>query len=282
MNNLAKSIFISSVLTLTSLTGLYALKQLWLVFSPIWLAIFFAAIPLSAVIGYFFTFGRARTSPNLWPMLIISTLGSLAALYFSSSDLSTYSTPLVLALSSTIGSWIYVFWYSRFNNRSKQRLQAGKILPSFSLTNLAGETVTSEQFQGSKTLMIFYRGNWCPLCMTQIKEVAKSYKQLTKDGLRIVLISPQKESHSKKLADKYAVPFEFYVDKDNVAAKALNIFAKNGLPTGLQVFGYDSDTVMPTVIITDSSNKIIFADLTDNYRVRPEPQVFSSILQQQD
>jgi hypothetical protein len=51
----------------------------------------------------------------------------------------------------------------------------------------------------------------------------------------------------------------------------LNIFAKNGLPAGIQVLGYDSDTVMPTVILTDEKGKIIHSDLTSNYRVRPEP-----------
>jgi hypothetical protein len=51
-----------------------------------------------------------------------------------------------------------------------------------------------------------------------------------------------------------------------------------GLPFGMQLLGYDSDTVMPTVIITDDEGKIIFADLTDNYRVRPEPETFMRVL----
>ena len=35
---------------------------------------------------------------------------------------------------------------------------------------------------------------------------------------------------------------------------------------------------MPTVVITDANGKIIFRDLTDNYRVRPEPETFLKIL----
>lgn len=282
MHNLAKSIFIGLVLTLTTLSSIYALQQFWQEFSFLWLATFVAAIPLSAVIGYFFTFGRARTAPNLWPMLIISTLACLMVIYLSLAHLGSSPMALLLATSSTIGSWLYVFWYSRFANRQKDKLLVGMKLPVFPLTSLTGETVTSEQFKGNKTLFIFYRGNWCPLCMTQIKEIAASYQALAKDGVRIALISPQPESHSTKLAQKFEVPFEFYVDTDNQAAKALNIFAKNGLPTGLQVFGYDSDTVMPTVLISDEGNRILFSDLTDNYRVRPEPQVFASILNRQN
>lgn len=60
--------------------------------------------------------------------------------------------------------------------------------------------------------------------------------------------------------------------------KSIYVTAKNGLPFGMQLLGYDSDTVMPTVIITDDEGKIIFADLTDNYRVRPEPETFMRVL----
>ena len=45
----------------------------------------------------------------------------------------------------------------------------------------------------------------------------------------------------------------------------------------VRVESTDSDTVMPTVIMTDASGTIIFADLTDNYRVRPEPDVFLEV-----
>ena len=68
------------------------------------------------------------------------------------------------------------------------------------------------------------------------------------------------------------------VDANNQVAQQLGIFAKNGLPLGLQVFGYENDTVLPTVLITDATGKIIFADLTDNYRMRPEPATFLAIL----
>ena len=67
-------------------------------------------------------------------------------------------------------------------------------------------------------------------------------------------------------------------DRANKVAKQLDIFTKTGIPAGFQVLGYDSDTVLPTVVITDNTNKIIFADLTDNYRVRPEPETFLKVI----
>jgi hypothetical protein len=72
----------------------------------------------------------------------------------------------------------------------------------------------------------------------------------------------------------------FLVDTDNAMAKRLGIAAPNGLPMGMEVLGYDSDTVMPTVIMTDATGKILFADLTDNYRLRPEPETFLKVFSQ--
>ena len=47
----------------------------------------------------------------------------------------------------------------------------------------------------------------------------------------------------------------------------------------MQVFSYNSDTAMPTVIITDRNRLIRFSDQTDNYRVRPEPKTRLRILE---
>jgi peroxiredoxin len=114
--------------------------------------------------------------------------------------------------------------------------------------------------------------------MAQIKEVAEEYKQLAEMGVKTYLISPQPAKHSSSLSRKFKLDFNYLVDKGNKVAQQLGIYAKNGLPMGLQVLGYDSDTVLPTVLVLDKAGKIIFADLTDNYRIRPEPATFIKII----
>jgi mannose-6-phosphate isomerase-like protein (cupin superfamily) len=46
---------------------------------------------------------------------------------------------------------------------------------------------------------------------------------------------------------------------------------------GLQALVYATDTVMPAVIMTIGEGKIIFVDLTDNYRFRPELKDFLKV-----
>ena len=92
--------------------------------------------------------------------------------------------------------------------------------------------------------------------------------------MSVFLVSPQPETHTKSLAKKFNVNYHFMVDERNQAASLLGIDAKHGTPKGMEVLGYDSDTVLPTAILTDQNGNILFTDQTDNYRVRPEPDTF--------
>ncbi len=70
----------------------------------------------------------------------------------------------------------------------------------------------------------------------------------------------------------------FLRDRHNEAAKKLGIFHRWGTPMGMQLLEYESDTVLPTVILTNAEGNIVFTDQTDNYRIRPEPGVFEKLL----
>jgi len=221
---------------------------------------------------------RARTSRALKTFSILIFLGFIISLIGVLTTNTQGFSNILLSFLLFIGWILYIKWYSVFKNRNNSILKTGNKLPSFELENTDNQSVLSGSFLGQITIYIFYRGNWCPLCMAQIKEVVQEYKELEKRNVTMVLISPQPHSYTKSLANKHQVPFHFLKDVENSAAKKLGIFHNAGIPAGFQVLGFETDTVMPTVIITDINGKIIFADLTDNYRVRPEPKVFLDII----
>lgn len=217
-----------------------------------------------------FLMPTARTgSLSLW------TLGSfmlaIPALWRMSEDHGLLGASAVALLGGGL-PLLYVYWYSRFERRDTSRLRLGKELPAFVLTDEQGDPVYARALTKTRALWLFYRGNWCPLCMAQIREVAANYQALAQRGVAIYLVSPQPPEHTAELAKKFDVPMKFFIDKDNAAARVLGILAENGLPWGLQALGYDSDVPMPTVFITEAGGDLIYADLTDNYRLRPEPK----------
>ena len=248
-------------------------------FRLVWLGVFIVTgLPVGFLSFLMIFRSRARTSANIPVVFIFLTAGFFLTVSCYIFNSPPSNLPLIYGFIGFLGWFLYNFWYSRFGRKSNQTLVPGNQLPSFLLEDVQGNKFDSRSLIGKPALMLFYRGNWCPLCMAQIKEIAAQYRELDSRGVQIILISPQSHKNSIKLAQQFDVPFKFLIDTDSRAAKQLGIFHKNGVPLGMEMLGYDSDTVLPTVLITDKDGKIIFADLTDNYRVRPEPETFIRVL----
>jgi peroxiredoxin len=284
MKNILKSIFISVFpliaiyLLVTSISILFkepiSMYQSGKILSSFSVIIFFTGLFLKP---------QARTSRNLNGFTLPVFIGLLVGLIgFIVNKNSLHFDLFVFFL--LIISWItYLKWYSVFENRlNNSILKIGAKLPNFELENSNKLQISSSTFIGNFSIFLFYRGNWCPLCMAQIKEIVAQYKEIEKRGIHMILVSPQPHSFSEALAKKHKVPFHFLTDKNNTVAEKLGIFHKAGLPAGFQILGYETDTVMPTVIITDKKEKIIYIDETDNYRVRPEPETFFNIIDNQN
>ena len=239
MNQLPKSLFIGiyPVLCLGALViSILHLKE-GLSLSA--LGLFLTAFPMLFLLGKVFLTDVARTDRHLLPYTFLVLIGVILLIYDWLNG-GNFGLLQQLGIASLIGWGLYVWWYSVFPDRSSPSLAIGKQLVDFSLEDEQGNTLSSKSFLGKKNIFLFYRGNWCPLCMTQIKEIANQYKELEANGIQTNLVSPQPHKHTKSLARKFNVGFNFLVDKDHRVAKTLNIFAKNGLPFGLQALGYDS------------------------------------------
>ena len=178
-----------------------------------------------------------------------------------------------------IAYYVLIFYIPKLPiDHESQTLREGNLMPDFILSSSDGIEVSSTDLHGSPNILLFFRGNWCPFCMSQVSAVAKSYKEIQRRGIRVVLISPQHNRKSKALARRFKVDFLFLEDKDLTYAKTLNIIHKDGVPAG--IYGYDSDTVLPMLILTDTHFRVRHLIQTDNFRVRPEPEDFLKVIDQ--
>ncbi len=278
--NTAKAVYVSFYLTVVSVIAVYAVWRMIEDGAGIGFAgAFLASAPIALLVGWLLlTRSMARTSPHLTPVLILALLGAGLGVAAVVTGAPAGLEASILALVGLAGFLVYDRWYSVFGRREAELISVGRDLPDFELEEADGTKVSSREFLGTPLLLLFYRGNWCPLCMAQVKEIAGQYRELADRGVTVALVSPQPHGHTARLAAKFDVPFRFLVDRRGGVAERLGIAAPGGLPFGMQVFGYDSDTVLPTVIITDAGGKIVLSDQTDNYRVRPEPATFLAAL----
>ena len=286
--NLAKSIFVMAYMTAMMVFSAIAIWQLFRITGEnssqdvlAWGGVLLTVLPLLLVINYMMMLQNSARTSNRFPIITVLAFAGLGLSAIGAS----MGAPMSALLMSGAGLVMFVaynWWYSSFGRKPNARIAVGEVLPSFPIKNVRGETVTSETLRDKPTVWLFFRGNWCPLCMAQVKEIAGAYKQLEGLGARVALVSPQPHNNTLKLARKHDVGMEFFTDEDIAAGRALGIFMDNAVPKGMEVMGYDSDSVMPTVIITDTSGKVVWVDETDNYRVRPEPATFLDVLKKEN
>ncbi len=278
--NLLKSVFISGFITWLAVVSIYAFIQLVRGSEPLlsWLGLALAAFSPLVFFIKAFTFKSPRTRRHPVEFSILSGLGLVVTMAGSYRYGQSAGAIHVWAGITLLGWLVYLRWYSVFRGRDALALKVGSTLPEFRLESMDGHIVSSESFKAKPHVLIFYRGNWCPFCTAQVEELAAAYQRLEKAGVSVILISPQSIKKNQALAARFDVPMVFLRDRDNAAAKQLGILHEWGTPMGMQILGYESDTVLPTVILTDEKGTILFSDQTDNYRVRPEPATFEALL----
>jgi peroxiredoxin len=246
----------------------------------VWVSVFAAAAQVVAYFAWIFLANVPRTSPGLVGFTVGIFLATIYSVFTSYEQQVPSAAPL-LAFVVMIGWMAYTTWYSELGDRTADRIKEDKRLPKINLQTIEGKAITSDEWLGTKRLVIFYYGNWCPICMGQLAELRKFAERFAENGVKITLVSPQPEANSRQLAEKYGPLMEFVVDKDSATAKALGILHDAGVPAGLQMLGYDQDMPKPTAFILDEKGRVLYVDLPVNYRVRPRPedmlQVVSSL-----
>lgn len=237
----------------------------------IWLSVTIASAQVAFYFAWLYLAHVPRTSPGLAGFSIGIFLATMYSVYASYAQQLASVAPL-LGFVSLSGWLAYVAWYSDLGDRSSAKIKVGKKLPAISLEDYDGKRVSSEDWTGERRLVIFYRGNWCPICTAQVKELEKLKTRFDELGVKITFISPQAHHKSRNFAMRMGSGYDFLVDVNNSAAKVLGILHSDGLPKGLEILGYEPDVPMPTTFVVDEKGKVLFADLSANYRLRPRPE----------
>lgn len=151
-------------------------------------------------------------------------------------------------------------------------LDTGQLFPEFVFEDVNGNPVTRGSLGANPMLFFFFRGNWCPFCMAQLKQLIENYKKIESSGTRLVFISSQPQDEMVKLSRQHGLNFVFLRDSDFGFSKQYQLIHHGGVPQGLGKYG--DDTILPTLIFLDHRGKILLIQRTDNIRLRPDPAIF--------
>jgi peroxiredoxin len=161
----------------------------------------------------------------------------------------------------------------------------GTVLPDAELLDVHGTATTLSTAVGDGTsVLVFYRGAWCPYCNIALSVYQSQLLPLLAErGVRLVAVSPQKPDGSLSMQQKHALSFAVVSDPGNVIASSLGILTGPSeeargaqLQLGLDLASVNADgTValpMPTTVIVDGARTVRWIDVHPDYSTRTEPQ----------
>lgn len=107
---------------------------------------------------------------------------------------------------------------------AEKSLKNGDRAPEFSLPNLNGQLISSNELLSKKPLIVnFYRGGWCPYCTLEISEWQKIYPKILEAGADIVSISPNVPKKLSETKTNHSVEFELLSDVGNNVARSFGL-----------------------------------------------------------
>ncbi|KJY95459.1 alkyl hydroperoxide reductase [Pseudoalteromonas ruthenica] len=171
-------------------------------------------------------------------------------------------------------------------------LLPGLIAPDVTLKDTQGQPVALKKLLANKpTVLVVYRGGWCPYCSKQLKNIQNIEQQIAEMGLQIIAVSP--DSPAKLAQSTISSPTYQLLSDDQLAlaqAMGLAFFLddktakvyRNKL--GVNFVGLDGEQKValpvPAVFVLDTQGMVHFQYANPNYRVRlSEPLLLAAAKQ---
>ena len=159
-------------------------------------------------------------------------------------------------------------------------LKVGDSIPDVKLRTEENREVSLPKLVAEKpTVLIFYRGGWCPFCTRHLKDLVGIEEDLKKEGAQLLAISMDKPEKLKETPGRDKLGYQLLSDSDAVAAKAFGIAFKVDDKTVEKYKGYgiNLDAASgqdhhllphPAVYVVDKSGRIQFAHFNPDYKAR--------------
>jgi len=170
------------------------------------------------------------------------------------------------------------------NSGAEQRiLQVDEKAPGFELTDSTGATVRSSDLLTLGPLIInFFRGRWCPYCVTELEAWRDVYPAVRKMGAMMIAISPQTVRHNDFTAQQHAIPFPLLSDPGCEVASRFGLsyelpefqrrYFRSILVNIPFVNGDETWRLpLPATYVVSKNGSVLYAAAHTDFRVRPDP-----------
>ncbi|WP_428231911.1 peroxiredoxin-like family protein [Flavobacterium sp.] len=163
-------------------------------------------------------------------------------------------------------------------------LLIGEKIPNLTLKSSENTDVNiSDLLKKKKSVLIFYRGGWCPYCNLHLQALAEAEKQILDLGYQIIAVSPDSAENLKITAEKDKVKYTLLSDSKADLIKAMGIAfeAPENYKSVISVYSNGINTSflpVPSVFVVNSKNDILFEYISPDFKQRITSELLVSVL----
>ncbi len=157
-------------------------------------------------------------------------------------------------------------------------IKIGEQIPNIEVTSLEGQKNSILKVAKEKpTVLLFYRGGWCPYCNRHLAAVGQSNEEIKKLGYQIIGISPDAPSKLNKSVTKNKLSYKLYSDGDASLIKVMGIAFKAPEKYSNMLLKHSDDKnsevlPVPSLFVLDTNGKILFEYVNPDYKTRMSPE----------
>jgi peroxiredoxin len=163
-------------------------------------------------------------------------------------------------------------------------LLIGEKIPEATLTTTKGENIQLSKIISEKpSVVIFYRGGWCPFCNMHLAEIGKVEKEILDLGYQIVAISPDDYVNLQGTSESTKLNYQIYSDAKGDLLKSTGIAFqlpqkyKEYLPTKTK--GKVTEVLpVPTMMVVDKKGTILFEYINPDFKQRISGKLLLAVL----
>jgi len=159
-------------------------------------------------------------------------------------------------------------------------LLIGEKIPNVVLHDANGKEVRTKDILDKKTVLVVYRGGWCPYCNSQLADMQEIEKDIIALGYQVIAISPDAPSFLKQTLDKKELQYKLYSDSEGVFSQAVGIAFSREKPK-LDKYSEGKNPgflPVPTVYVLNDKQEIEFMYINPNYGTRLKGDVLLAVL----
>lgn len=163
-------------------------------------------------------------------------------------------------------------------------LLIGEKIPNLTLKSSDNTDVQiSDLLKKKKTVLVFYRGGWCPYCNMHLQALAEAEKQVLDLGYQIIAVSPDSAGNLKMTAEKDKVKYTLLSDSKGELIKAMGIAfeAPENYKSVINVNSNGMNTSflpVPSVFVVNPQSDILFEYVSPDFKHRITTELLVSVL----